>query len=160
MDDKVTKEGPVVVRNHDIPLLAEVLPVMQLIGQTETLRDWQRARVLHITANLTGMPRGGGAAGLDDAVAAMDELDREQHLAVREYAMHLRRAQRILNGIESRTMRSFVMMKYVMGLPDAEVQRELNMTRRGFDRARRSVEDAQDMASVKWQERFILSREK
>ena len=52
------------------------------------------------------------------------------------------------------------MMKYVMGLQDGEIRQQLNMTRWGFDRARRSVEDAPDMASVKWRERYILGPEK
>lgn len=146
------------VRNQDIPLLAEVLPVMQLVNRTEEMRQWQRSRPLRITANLTGMPRGGEALGLDGVLDALDELDRQQARECREYAQVLRKAQKVLNGIESRTMRSFVLMKYVMGLPDAEVRREMNMTRRGFDRARRSVEDAPDMAAVKWQERYILEQ--
>ena len=77
----------------------------------------------------------------------------------REYACRLRAAQRILNGIESLTMRAFVMMKYVMGLRDGEIRQQLNMTRRGFERARQSVEDAPDMASVKWRERYIVSED-
>lgn len=151
-------EDAVMIRNRDIPLLQEVLPIMQLVRKTEELRGWQRGRAASITANLTGMPRGGDALGLDGVVAALDELDREQARECLEYAQHLRRAQRILNGIESRTMRAFVMMKYVMDVRDSEIRRELNMTRWGFDRARRSVEDAPDMESVRWKERYILEQ--
>lgn len=53
-------------------------------------------------------------------------------------------------------MRTFVMMKYVMDVPDVKIRQELNMTWRGFDRARRAVEDAPSMAAVKWQERYIV----
>lgn len=144
------------VRNRDLPLLAEVFDAMQLVTRTEELRDWQQARAAKITAHLTGMPRSGGAQGLDGVIAALDELDRDQAEACREYAMRLRHAQRILNGIESLSMRSFVLMRYVMHLPEAEIRRELNMTRWGYDRARRSVEEAPDMASVTWRERYIL----
>ena len=151
-------DDAVMIRNRDIPVLQEVLYIMQLVNKTEELRDWQKGRAAKITANLTGMPRGWDALGLDGIAAALDELERDQLRAVRDYAHHLRRAQRILNGIESRTMRAFVMMKYVMGVRDGEIRKELNMTRWGFDRARRSVEDAPDMASVKWQERYILEQ--
>lgn len=149
-------EAAAVVSNRDIPVLQDVLPVMQLVNRTEELRGWQRGRAEKITANLTGMPRGGDALGLDGVVAALDELDRKQANECREYACRLRAAQRILNSIESLTMRAFVMMKYVMGLQDGEIRQQLNMTRWGFERARRSVEDAPDMASVKWKERYIV----
>ena len=152
------KLAPVVICNRDIPLLTDVLCIMQAVCQIERRRDWQRDRMTHITQAVTGMPSGGGAArGLDDAFSVLDELDREQQAECRDYVRQLRRAQNILNGIESRKMRTFVVMKYVMGCSDAEIRNELNMTRRGFDRARRSVENAHNMAAVKWQERYILA---
>lgn len=147
---------PVKIANRDIPLLREVLSVMQSVNRTEQLQEWQRERMVKITASLSGMPGGGGRKGLDDAVSILDELRESQVRACKEYAHALRRAQRVLNGIESRNMRAFVMLKYVMGVPDAEIRRELNLTRRGFDRAVRAIQDAPDMASVKWQERYIL----
>lgn len=153
-----TGEDAVTVRNRDIFLLREVLPIMQLVEKTEELRVWERARAAKMTANITGMPRGGGGLDLDGVVAALDELDRDQARECLEYTQILRRAQKVLKGIESRSMRAFVMMKYVMGLQDGEIRKELNMTRWGFDRARRSVEDAPDMASVKWKERYILRK--
>ena len=147
---------PVKINNRDIPVLRDVLAVMQSVNRTEQLREWQRARMVKITASLTGMPGGGERKGLDDAVSLLDELGRDQIRECREYGQHLRRAQHVLNAIESRSMRAFVMMRYVIGVPDAEIRRELGMTRRGFDRAVRAVHDAPDMASVKWQERYIL----
>lgn len=157
MADK--KIAPVVIHNRDIPTLADVLSVMQAVCQIERRRDWQRDRMTHITQSITGMPSGsGGARGLDEAFSAMDELDREQQAECRDYVRQLRRAQKIINGIESQSMRTFVVMKYVMGCSDAEIRGELNMTRRGFDRARRSVENARSMGAVRWQERYILDR--
>ena len=165
--DHVTINGPdaqsllrtvrtVKINNRDIPVLRDVLAVMQSVNRTEQLREWQRARMVKITASLTGMPGGGERKGLDDAVSLLDEMGRDQIRECREYGQHLRRAQHVLNAIESRSMRAFVMMRYVIGVPDAEIRRELGMTRRGFDRAVRAVHDAPDMASVKWQERYIL----
>ncbi len=149
---------PVTIANRDIPLLREVLPIMQNINQTEMLREWQRERMTKITAGLSGMPGGGDRKGLDDALSVLDELERNQIKACSEYGRILRRAQGILNQIQSISMRAFVMMKYVMGIPDAEIRRELGMTRRGFDRAIHAVQDAPDMASVKWQEKYILEQ--
>ena len=62
-----------------------------------------------------------------------------------------------MNSISSRTMRAFVMMKYMMDTPNNVIMRELNMTEWGFNRARKSVEEAQDMAHVVWRERYIVA---
>lgn len=148
---------PVEVRNRDIPLLSEILYIMQMVCQIEERRDWQRDRMTNITQHLTWVPGGGGLPkGLDDAFALLSELDEEHETQCKEYTRQLRKAQKILNSIESLTMRTFVLMKYIMDVPDVEIRDKLNMTRRGFDRARRAVEEAPDMASVKWQERYIV----
>ena len=149
---------PVVIRNRDIPLLADVLSIMQEISHIEERRDWQRDRMLNITQHLTGMPGGGrNPKGLDEAFALLSELDEEHEQKCKEYVRQLKAAQKILNGITSRSMRAFVIMKYVMDVSDSEIRQELNMTRTGFNRARRCVESAECMALVKWQERYILS---
>ena len=150
---------PVVIRNRDIPLLADVLSIMQEICHIEQQRDWQHDRMLNITQHLTGMPGGGGTPkGLDEAFSLLSELDEEHEQRCKDYVRQLRAAQRILNGIESRSMRTFVMMKYIMNVPDTDIRQELNMTRTGFSRARRWIEDADCMASVKWVERFIIQK--
>lgn len=151
------KQKPIEVRNRDIPLLSEVLYIMQEICQIEQRRNWQHDRMTNITQHLSWMPKGGGLPkGLDDAFALLSEIDEEHEARCREYVCQLQEAQKILNGIESRTMRTFVMMKYIMNVSDANIREELNMTRRGFDRARRCVEEASCMAEVKWCERYIV----
>ncbi len=153
------EQRPIKVRNKDIPLLSEILYIMQDVCMVEQRRDWQHDRMTNITQHLTGMPGGGGLPkGYDDALAILSEIDEEHGRQCKEYARELRRAEKIMNGIESRTMRTFVLMKYVWNVPDEKIRQELNMTRRGFDRARRAIEDAQNMAAVKWQERFIISQ--
>ena len=149
---------PVKIRNQDIPLLREVLSAMQSVCQAEQLREWQRGRMLKITASLSGMPGGGERKGFDDALSTLEDLGNDQIRACKEYSQSLRQAQRVLNEIENRNMRAFVMMKYIMGVSDTEIRRELGMTRRGFDRAIHAVQDAPDMASVKWQEKYILEQ--
>lgn len=51
---------PIVIHNRDIPLLADVLPIMQAVCHIERQRDWQKDRMANITQHLTGMPGGGG----------------------------------------------------------------------------------------------------
>lgn len=151
------EQRPIEVRNRDIPLLSEILYIMQDICQIEYRRDWQHDRMYNITQHLTGMPGVGGLPnGLDEAFALLSEIDEEHEARCKEYVRQLRKAQNILNGIESRTMRTFVVMKYIMNVPDVNIRDELNMTRRGFDRARRAVEEAPSMEAVKWQERYIV----
>ena len=150
---------PVMIRNRDIPLLADVLPIMQDVRMTEEQREWQRDRLTNITPHLTGMPGGGGLPkGMEEAFAVLSELEEDHAKKCVEYGRKLKRAQDILNGIENHAMRTFVMMKYVFESPDTEIRKELNMTRRGFDRARKCVEDAPDMASVRWQDKYIVAK--
>ena len=150
---------PVVIRNRDIPVLADVLPIMQDVRMTEIQKAWQRDRLTNITPHLTGMPGGGGLPkGLEEAFAILSELEEDHAKRCVEYGKALKKAQDILNSIQNRTMRTFVMMKYLFETPDAEIRRELNMTRRGFDRARKCVEDAPDMASVRWQDKYIVAK--
>lgn len=152
-----TNRDPVEVQNKDIPLLADVLYVMQEICQIEKRREWQKDRLFSISQHLTGMPGGSGTPkGLDEAFAALSEIDTEHEKKCKDYMRKLRKAQKILNGIESQSMRTFVQMKYVMDLPDTEIRKELNLSKHGFYRARQCIESAPCMAAVKWQERYIL----
>lgn len=158
--DLAEEREPAKIRNKDIPILTNILCIMQEIRQIEQRREWQQGRLYNISQHLTGMPGGSGTPkGLDDAFAILSEIDEEHNQRIRDYARQLRKAQKILNGISSVSMRTFVTMKYVMNVPDTEIRKELNLTRRGFDRARERIETASCMASVKWQERYILIRE-
>ena len=149
--------SPTVIRNRDIPLLAEILYIMQEIRLIEEQRDWQHDRLTHITQHLTGMPGGGGQVhGYEDAFAKLSELDEQHEDQCKAYAAELKTAQGILNGIRSRAMRVFVLMKYVFDVTDTEIREELNMTRRGFEKAKRAVEDAPDMKHVKWQDKYVV----
>ena len=158
--DEHAKE-PVKVKNRDIPVLVNILSVMQLINVTERRRDWQKERLYNITQHLTGMPHSGQLpTGFDAVFAAMSELDKEHEAECSQYVHELRTAQRILNRIESRTMRAFVTLKYVMDVPDTDIMRELGMTKHGFYRAKNTVESAENMERVIWREKFILENDK
>lgn len=148
---------PVMIRNTDIPLLANILYIMQDVVLIEERRAWQRDRMTNITQHLTGMPGGGGVPhGMEDAFSLLSELDEEQEGLCAEYVKQLRQAQKILNGIQSQGLRTFVKLKYVFDIPDTEIRERLNMTRRGFEKARRAVEDAPTMQAVVWKEKYVL----
>ena len=149
------------VRNRDIPVLADILSVMQLVNATENRLNWQHDKMLAMSQHLTGMPGGHALpAGLDEAFSKLYEAGEEHEKSLRQYFGEMREAERILNGIENVNMRAFVVMKYVMDTPDAEIRRELNMTEYGFNRARKAVEEAENMALVVWRDKYIISQEK
>lgn len=156
-----SRREPTVVRNRDIPVLCDILPVMQLVCATERSLDWQHDRMTSMSQHISGMPGGGTLPqGLDEAFARLYEAGEDHGKELMQYNKELREAEKILNGIESRSMRAFVMLKYVWDVPDAEIRRELNMTEWGFNRARKAVEEAENMGMVVWRERYILTQEK
>lgn len=145
------------IKNRDILRLSNVMYAMQDVVSLEQRRAWQHDRMFSLTQNLSGMPGGKGkASGFDSLYAAVAKLDEEQRLQISAYMEELREAEKIINGIHSRTMRTFVLMMYVDCLPPETVREELNMTDWGFRKARESVENAPDMQQVAWQEKYIL----
>lgn len=153
-------EDVIITRNRDLRALADLVPIMQEVRQIERAREWQRDRMFNITQVLSGMPRGGGLPkGIDDAMALLSGMEEELEEKCRAYVHQMRICQRILNGIDSHSMRAFVILKYILDAPDTEIRQELNLTRRGFERARRCVEEAECMAEVKWRESVIVRSE-
>ena len=149
-----------VVKNKDIPLLARVLGIMQDVVSIENRIEWQRERMYSITSHMNGMPGGKGApTGLDAALAVIDGLEVTYQEKVRSYMRELRNAEKILNAIPSESMRTFVTMMYVDDLPQEFVKKELNLSRRSFERARAAIENAESMAQVVWRERFIVEKQ-
>lgn len=152
-----TKE-PVKVHNKDILLLADITRIMQEIREIERRKEWQREQLYSIRAQrISGMPGGGSAPrGLDEGFAALSELDDEHNQLLKSYVRTVRKADSILENIESATMRAFVRMKYVSGASDVKIRDTLGISRRGFSRAKECIESAPCMAAVKWHERYIL----
>ena len=113
--------------------------------------------MFNITQHMTGMPGGKGVpTGFDAALAAIDGINEEHRDRIADYMRELKTAERIVNSIPSRTMRTFVVMMYIDGLPPEKVREELNLSEWGFRRARDSIEQARDMASVVWREKYIV----
>ena len=155
--NKQAAQKPRIIKNRDILLLSRVLYTMQEVNSLEKRRAWQKERIFSMTQNLSGMPSGKGLSkGFDTAYAAIDGLAEEQRERLLAYTQELEAAEKIINGIQSRTLRTFVLLMYVDGLPPEKVREELHMTEWGFRKARDSVEKAPDMQSVAWQERYVL----
>lgn len=155
------KNTSITINNKDIPYLEQIHSVMALVTHLEERRAWQQDRMVFISQHLTGMPGGGGSPrGLEEAFARLSEIDDEHADKCKMYVGRLRKAQKILNSIENINMRTFVLLRYVIGASDMEIRKELNMTRRGFDRARKCVEEAQNMSAVKWHDQYIIENAK
>lgn len=159
-EDRDEGRGPVTVRNRDIITLMNVKYIMQEVERAEKRREWQRERMTALTQNYSGLPRGGGPPrGLDDAFAALAAVDEIFERKCKNYTRAIKQAQKIISGIESESMRAFVVMRYVDDMTDTDIRKALKLSRRGFDRARKAVEEAPRMRDVKWRERFILRDE-
>ena len=123
---------------------------------------WQQDRLWNITQKITGMPGGRGEpSGLDRSFAEISAIEERYETECAEYVEELKRAEAILNGISSRTMRTFVTMRYVLGMGNREIMARLNMKRFRYDGLCKLIEDAPDMdaAAEKWEaaaERFKL----
>ena len=162
MESKDRTERQVTVRNRDIMLLSRVLYAMQDVSCTERKRMWQQDRLWNITQKITGMPGGRGEpSGLDRSFAEISAIEERYETECAEYVEELKRAEAILNGIPSRTMRTFVTMRYVLGMANREIMGRLNMKRFRYDGLCKLIEDAPDMAAAaeKWEataERFKL----
>ena len=130
MKNQPTKSAePRVIKNKDILLLSRVLYIMQDVCSLEKRIVWQNDRMYGVTAHITGMPGGKGVpSGFDAAFAAISGLNEEHKAQMQTYVRELKAAERIINSIPSRTMRTFVVMLYVDDLPATVVRRELNMT--------------------------------
>ena len=164
MDKKDSRtERQVTVKNKDIILLSRVLYAMQDVSATEQMRMWQQDRLWNITQRLTGMPGGHGQpSGLERSFAEIGEIEERYEKECAAYVKELKRAEEILNGISSRTMRTFVTMRYVLGMSNKEIMARLNMKRHRYESLCRMIEDAPDMtaAAEKWAEvaeRFKLN---
>ena len=148
-------KSPVKVKNKDVLLLARVLYTMQDVSSMEHLRLWQQDRLWNITQKITGMPGGHGeSSGLEKHFSEIAEMEEQYTEACAEYVRELKRAEEILNSIESRTMRSFVLARYVLGMQNSKIMAQLSIRNDRFDYLCRLIENAPDMekAATAWKE--------
>ena len=146
---------PRVVKNKDILLLQEV-PMLQVdIVSLEQRKNWERARMDNITQHLSAFSGGGGnRIGMDETLSDIEELEEKHRSLIKQYTRAIRRAERIINGIASHQMRTLVTLLYLDNVPDRAVQALLHMSRWTFENARKTVEEAPNMESVKWYDRY------
>jgi hypothetical protein len=144
------------IRNQDIITLSNVLYAMQDVSMTEQKRMWLQERLFSMSQRITGMPGGGPKSGMEDKFAIIDELEEKYTKENEAFLRELHRAEEILNNIRNRKMRTFVMKLYVFGAGNVEMQKDFSMSRRKFDQIRKSIEQAPDMAHVKWAEPYML----
>lgn len=143
------------VKNKDIPLLTEVRLIEMDVVAMENRIQWERERRRNITQHLSRTPGGGGTArGMDEALASIEELEEKHKALVKKYIRQIRKAEAILNGIASHQMRTLVSLLYLDCYSSGTVQELLGMSRWAFENARETVEQAEDMASVVWHDRY------
>ncbi len=151
------EEGQKTIRNRDIILLSRILYTIQNVSITEQMRSWQQDRLYNMTQRITGMPGGGGVPnGYEENMATIGELEEKYAKQCTKYLRTLKDAEIILNGIKNHQLRTFVIMRYVLGMENTKIMTELNMKRRKFEQACKAIEQAPDMVHVAWQERFVL----
>ena len=117
------------MNNKDIPLLSRIFYIMQDIRSLQHRSDFHDEQLYSTTKRLTGMPGGGGMPhGFDSIIGELEEVNHEYGEKIAEYVEELKKAEKILNGIEEPKMQIFVRALYVDQLAQTEVMRELEMT--------------------------------
>lgn len=163
MDKRFTDTDTTYIDNEDVITLSNIWYLMRDITNLEERRAWQEGRMYHMTQHLSNGPGGGSGGktkGLEETFAALAELDEEHEKECADYVKEMKKAQKILNKIKSKSMKTFVTMLYMMNRPFSEIRKELNMTRRMFYAAKLAVEGAPNMESVEWKDKFILRKDK
>lgn len=157
-NEKQGQREPIPIRNRDIPLLSRVLYVMQAVSSTEQKRMWLQDRLWNMTQRITGMPGGPGEPkGLEAPFAAIGETEERYEQECAEYMAELKRAEEILNAIPSDTMRVFVTMRYLLDMSRKEIMARLNLKRWRYEEMCMCIEQAEDMKSVVWKERYTIA---
>ena len=152
-------ENKVGIRNRDIELLTRIFYIMQDIRSLQRRSDFQNDLLFSTTKRLTGMPGGGGLPhGFDVIIGELEEMNRDYGDKIGDYIRDLRKAEKIINGIPSGTMRTFVRMYYVDQVEKAEIMKDLEMTEYQFDKARKAIEEAESMRKTDWPEKFRMEK--
>ena len=138
-------------RNKDLPVLQNVLAVMQDVCNGENQIEWLHDRMYFITQRFSQTPGvGGQPMGFDVILADIDDLGDSHRRRIKACVRELRKAERILNDIPNQTMRTFVTMLYVMKFTPAQVKNELGLSEWKFRTAREEIEHAKLMKNVRW----------
>ncbi|MBQ9252260.1 MAG: hypothetical protein IJ188_06470 [Clostridia bacterium] len=157
MGEAERNSGPVVVKNRDIPKLTRMLYAVQDVSAAEQKRMWQQDRLWNMTQRITGMPGGGGTVkGLEEDLAAIEEIEGKYETERKGYIEELLEAEEILNGIPYPKMRTFVTMKYMLGMNRKDIMERLNMKKWAYADCCARIEQAEDMKHVNWDEKYVV----
>ena len=140
-------------KNRDLDALEGIFDTLNEAVSMEKRSEWTYDRLYVITRRMTGMPiSGGNAPGMDGILAEVEDLCQIYSDKLKQSAKALKKAEKILNGIEHQRMRVFVQMLYIDKVPKAEIMREMDMTEYSFNKCREKVEQAENMRTAIWPE--------
>ena len=145
------------VRNRDIIALDKAQSLLEEARALEEKRNQLKDLRLKATGSMSGMPRGGKARALDEIIAEIDELDEKYRQKLRLYLREQKRVDTIMESIESVTMRAFVRLMYVEKQSKTSIKNELKMQEWDYRQARKTIENARDMAHVPWRESYATA---
>lgn len=148
------------IKNKDILLIQEVRYLKMDIISLEDRLHWERERRKNISQSLSMAVGGGPKMGMDDAYAEISEMEKKHATLVKRYCRAVQKAEQIIAGIQSHQLRTLVEMLYLDDLPVNVVQSTLRMNRWSFENARKMVEEAENMESVRWHDRYGKQSEK
>lgn len=142
------------IKNKEILLIQEVRYLKMDIISLEDRLHWERERMKNISQNLSMAVGGGPKMGMDDAYAEISEMEKKHETLIKRYCRAVQKAEQIIAGIQSHQLRTLVEMLYLDDLPVNVVQSTLRMNRWTFDNARKMVEEAENMESVRWHDQY------
>lgn len=145
------------IRNVDALALTQVRIMKQELKITELKRAELRA--LHRRAVRACEGDVSAADAISDVDAVHKKLAENEALYARRIeacAKAIRDAEETLARIENPGMRLFVTLLYERGETHKYVMAKLGLSRRSFEKLRKTVEDAPDMASVVWADKWVL----
>jgi hypothetical protein len=141
-------------KNRDAELMEGIFDLMNETVSVEKRSEWTYERMFSITRKMTGMPGGGGnAPGMDGMLAEVEELNGFYGEKLKRCLAMLRKAERVLNGIENQRMRTFVQMVYIDRAAKGKVMKDMEMSEYMFEKCVERIEVAESMRKVKWPER-------
>ena len=143
------------IHNPDIRRIREIPYLRESLEALERRRDWARGRCERITRQFSPVSGGGGGARrpMDDMAAELEELDRRYQLLMKSYLRQLRHAERLLAGIESLQLRTFITLAYLEDRKGPDIQKRMNMSRWVYENSRRICEEADSIGEIKWHDR-------
>ena len=124
-----------VVENENLKALMKVRYLQADIESLELRERWERERMNRMTQQITACVGGsGGKGGMDEAFAAMADIEQRHRLLVKSYT------RQIVGEIRDPEKRSLARLIYLDGVADIRARERLGLSRGEFERLRRELE--------------------